>query len=692
MEKNNEFLVKIKNFTWNNYFLIIGENDFQLIKEKSKSRKPEIYSLLDSAVLDESEKSELKILVASPLYRIHIKIIRPEDKKIILSKFEEIIKKNSEKTSFSKDYLNYLEQNINHEIKNPYDDILFKLNTYQKLMKEINIQLLKFKVLLKEKLTGSIRGEFLTIHKDLSTIYLEMKRQFKTIKKNVKRDFLVNDKFVNEKENSSSSSDEEKINLNLKEENVDNNIKSDEDKNPDENENENENEKEKEDKPKKEEQKGLYFLNSQLMDFYNPDYDFKERVKLPSNIKCPENLIKEIISTFTKKGPAPIYFNEPLSMGQKQCEKFFYLDMLTNAAKYIEDKPLQMCYICAFIIGELFLNIGRFLKPFNPILGETYEYYQNYHKFRYYSEQVKHKPQITAFVGETPEFVCYGDTLGDSSFKFLKGIELTFKNKIHIYLKKSGNHYVFNRPLIYIKGLMKPPMYNDYSGTTIIQEVNDKNVKCELNFIEQSWSSNDLGNFEGKSYSNENEVKYLIGGNWQEEIYITDPDGNNKKVLLSLTKNSSYLQNSIEKYSLPFYACNLNVTNEHLNNNLPKNDSRFRHDIGFLELGEDCIPKAQIYKNAYEEKQRTEIKDEGHEIQFFNEKINEETEEIYYEPNGKYWEMKKSGELINNKYNDIFEIDEYFRREEEKVRAEKEKEKKEKEEKEKKLKEKNDNK
>ena len=106
MEKNNEFLVKIKNFTWNNYFLIIGENDFQLIKEKSKSRKPEIYSLLDSAVLDESEKSELKILVASPLYRIHIKIIKPEDKKIILSKFEEIIKKNSEKTSFSKDYLN----------------------------------------------------------------------------------------------------------------------------------------------------------------------------------------------------------------------------------------------------------------------------------------------------------------------------------------------------------------------------------------------------------------------------------------------------------------------------------------------------------------------------------------------------------------------------------------------------------
>ena len=681
MKKNNEFLVKIKNFTWKNYFLIIGENDFQLIKEKSKSKKGEIYSLVNSVVLDESEKSEQKILIASPIYRIHIKIIKPEDKEIILSRFEEIIKKNSEKTAFSKDYLNYLKENINYEIKNPYDDIIFKLNTYKKLMKEVNIQLFKFRDLIKEKLSGSVRGEFLTIHKDLSTIYLEMKKQFKTIKKNVKRDFLVNDKFVNEKENnSSSSSDEEKLNLNLNDENEETNIKVDEDNNNDEN----GNVIEIEDKTKKENQKGLYFLNTQLKDFYNPDYDFKERVKLPSNIKCPENIIKEIISAFTKKGPAPIYFNEPLSMGQKQCEKFFYLDMLTNAARHIEDKPLQMCYICAFIIGELFLNIGRFLKPFNPILGETYEYYQNDHKFRYYSEQVKHKPQITAFVGETPEFIYYGDTLGDSSFKFLKGIELTFKNKIHIYLKKSGIHYIFNRPLIYIKGLMKPPMYNDYSGTIIIQDANDKSSKCELTFIEQSWTSNELGNFEGKSFSNENEVKYLIGGNWQEEIYITDPDGNNKKSLLVLTKNSTYLQNSIDKYSLPFYACNLNVTNEHLNNNLPKNDSRFRHDIGLLELGEDCIPKAQIYKNAYEEKQRNEIKDEGHEIQFFNEKVDEETEEIYYEPNGKYWEMKKNGELINNKYNDIFEIEEYFKREEEKVKSEKEKEEKEKKSKEKK--------
>ena len=659
MEHKLAFQIKIKYFTWKNYILIIRKNDFQLLKENANKKKLKTYSLINTVILDKSEKTDQKLLITSPFYNFLIKIIKPEDKKIILSKFEEIIKKNSEKTAFSKVYLDHLKTISNHEEKNLSDEILFKFNTCKILMDEINNQLLKFKNLINEKLNGQITREFLSVHNDIDTIISEMKRQFIKIEKRVKKNFLKNnDKDENEKESSSSSEEEEKIDWNLDEEkeiilNSNNKIS----------------------------QNHPYFLNTSLLDYYNPNYEFRERIKLSKNIKCPENIIKEMITIFTKKLPSPIYFNEPLSMGQKQCEKFFYLDLLTKASKEVNNKPLQMCYISAFIIGEIFLNIGRFLKPFNPILGETYEYFENYHKFRYYSEQVKHKPQINAFIGETPEFAYYGDTLGDTSFKFLKGIELNFKNNIHIYLKKSGIHYEFNRPLIYVKGLMKPPLYNDYAGTTIIRDINDKNIKCELNFIEQSWSSNELGNFEGKAYSNENEVKYLIGGNWQEEIYITDPEGNNKNVLLSLNKASTYLQNNTEKYTLPFYSCNLNYANESLKNSLPKNDSRFRRDIRLLEKGEDYISKAQLYKNAYEEKQRKEIKDEGHEILFFDEKINEETEVNYYIPNGKYWELKKNGQLNNNKYKDIFEIEEYLEKEEEKYKEEKDKEEKDKEEK-----------
>ena len=107
-------------------------------------------------------------------------------------------------------------------------------------------------------------------------------------------------------------------------------------------------------------------------------------------------MIKDIVTNITKKLPSPIYFNEPLSIGQKQCEKFKYMDLLIKAGNE-SSREMQMCYISAFLIGEIFINLGRSLKPFNPIIGETYEFFDNVKKFRFYSEKVSHKPQVTAY-------------------------------------------------------------------------------------------------------------------------------------------------------------------------------------------------------------------------------------------------------------------------------------------------------
>lgn len=41
------------------------------------------------------------------------------------------------------------------------------------------------------------------------------------------------------------------------------------------------------------------------------------------------------------------------------------------------------------------MNKNRFKKPFNPILGETYEFVSK--DFRFVAEQVSHHPPITAF-------------------------------------------------------------------------------------------------------------------------------------------------------------------------------------------------------------------------------------------------------------------------------------------------------
>ena len=608
MNKKTEFKVKIKSFSWKNYYLIIRENDFQLKKEKKKYYYT--YSLANAAVYDVSSRDSLKIMVSSSLYTIYIKPLNLDDKTQILSSLEKIVRKKAAETAFSNDYHQYKKEIAKTDEKNPFDALLFKLNTYQLLNDEINQKLSKFKLTIKQKLSGTLSGEFISIYNEMSTIVSEMRKQFDKIITAVNKYFLVrNDKNINEYYSSSSSEEEDNINDFGRKSVVPNSI-------------------------------------SSLLDYYNPDYDFQERVKLSKNIKCPENIIKEMIATFTKKGSSP---------------KFFYLDLLTKASQQESNKPMQMCYISAFIIGEIFTNINRFLKPFSPILGETFEYFMNTKKFRYYAENVRHKPQITAFCGETPDFSYYGDSHNESSFKFLKGsLDLTFKNKINIIFKNSNTHYTYNLPVVSVKGLMKPPMYNDYLGTTVIENINEPNYKTEITFVEQSWSQPVLGNFSGKVYSGEEQVEYLIGGNWQEEIYITDKDGNNKNVLLSLNKNSDYLKNNLENYKLPFFSCNLNNLQESLEKHLPKNDSRFRLDIRFLEIGDD-INKAQLYKEAYEQKQRTEILDEGHKILFFHENIDSETDSCYFTPNGKYWEMKKNNTLKNNENSRIFQVDNYVK-------------------------------
>ena len=208
MNQNLQFHVKVKSFGWKNYILIIREDDFQLKKEKSKNITT--YSLANAVVFDQTEKNDPKIMVSTSLYRLYIKPLNINDKKKILSKLEEIVQKFASKTAFSEDYFRYLKEISKNEEKNPFDRLLFKLNTYQILMGEINTKVSKFKQIIKEKLTGNLTGEFMGLYNDMISILSEMKKQFDRIITSVNKYFVVsNDKINEESDSSYSKSDNE---------------------------------------------------------------------------------------------------------------------------------------------------------------------------------------------------------------------------------------------------------------------------------------------------------------------------------------------------------------------------------------------------------------------------------------------------------------------------------------------------
>ena len=379
--------------------------------------------------------------------------------------------------------------------------------------------------------------------------------------------------------------------------------------------------------------------------------NFEIRKQLPSKIVQNQNMLSELITVITKKTALPIYFNEPISMLQKQCEKFFFpfLDKACN----IDDIYMQYINISNFIFSEIFINLNRTLKPFNPIIGETYEFFNK--DFKYFAEQISHNPPISAYYCENNNFICFTDTNSKNNFKFFKGCyELSFFTKFQIYIKKFNNFFWFNLPNLNMKGIISKKLYNDYSGKVIIQNHLFNNVKCEIVF--------DDFDIDGRIYEIINEEEktiYEIKGDLKKEINYIKEEVVVEKLKNEFNNNNNSNNNNNNEYFFPEFSCQLNDLNENDNNmkNLPKFDSRYRPDMREYEKGN--VKEAQEIKFKLEQKQREKLKDFVFVPKYFEKKFNDIINEEVYIYNGKYYDDKINNTFnIKNDFqdNDIFNV------------------------------------
>ena len=79
------------------------------------------------------------------------------------------------------------------------------------------------------------------------------------------------------------------------------------------------------------------------------------------------------LTSLTWYGMIQVNFNEPLSMIQRLVEDLEYADILHTAAE-CKTTVEEMCYVAGFTIGAYASTAVRNTKPFNPLLGETYEF------------------------------------------------------------------------------------------------------------------------------------------------------------------------------------------------------------------------------------------------------------------------------------------------------------------------------
>jgi len=106
-------------------------------------------------------------------------------------------------------------------------------------------------------------------------------------------------------------------------------------------------------------------------------------------------------------------------------------------------------------------------KPFNPILGETFQSISGNSKF--YSEQTSHHPPRTNYYVSNPKFLTYGYIASEASgnpngfIGHIKG-----KNIVEFF---DGTKYQISYPSFLLTGMMFGNRYVNYTGGLKIEDL-----------------------------------------------------------------------------------------------------------------------------------------------------------------------------------------------------------------------------
>ena len=146
----------------------------------------------------------------------------------------------------------------------------------------------------------------------------------------------------------------------------------------------------------------------------------QRRTRVPDKPNYPLNLwsiMKNCIGKELSKIPMPVNFNEPLSMLQRLTEDYEYTEILDTAAR-CTDECEQLAYLAAFTVTAYATTANRTGKPFNPLLGETYECDRmDDLGWRVIAEQVSHHPPMAAIHCEGRQWTCWQEFTMTSKFR-----------------------------------------------------------------------------------------------------------------------------------------------------------------------------------------------------------------------------------------------------------------------------------
>ncbi|XP_026645136.1 oxysterol-binding protein-related protein 6 isoform X7 [Microtus ochrogaster] len=359
---------------------------------------------------------------------------------------------------------------------------------------------------------------------------------------------------------------------------------------------------------------------------------------------CPDtsninlwNILRNNIGKDLSKVSMPVELNEPLNTLQHLCEELEYSELLDKASE-TGDPYERMVLVAAFAVSgycSTYFRAGS--KPFNPVLGETYECIREDKGFRFFSEQVSHHPPISACHCESKNFVFWQDIRWKNKF-WGKSMEILPVGTLNVTLPKYGDYYVWNKVTTCIHNILSGRRWIEHYGEVTIRNTKSSVCLCKLTFVKVNYWNSNVNEVQGVVIDQEGKVVHRLFGKWHEGLYCgVAPSAK------CIWRPGSLPTNYELYYGFTRFAVELNELDPVLKDLLPPTDARFRPDQRFLEEGN--LEAAAAEKQRVEELQRSrrrymEENNLEHIPKFFKKVIDANQREAWVS-NDTYWELRK---------------------------------------------------
>ncbi|THW89115.1 hypothetical protein D6D15_05503 [Aureobasidium pullulans] len=347
----------------------------------------------------------------------------------------------------------------------------------------------------------------------------------------------------------------------------------------------------------------------------------------------------------------PVTANEPLSALQRLAEPFESVDLLHKASSLSSpDNSLdRLIYVAAFAISNFASNRVKeraIRKPFNPMLGETYELVRSDLGFRFVSEKVCHRPVRMAFQADALDSAWSLSQSQQPTQKFWgKSAELNTEGKVRLILHNvNGEKYSWTLATCFLRNVI--------AGEKYVEPVESMTIVNETTSAKAVATFKAGGLFSGRSEevttqfynaASSSPLSATLVGKWTESLQRTDTSE-------TIWTAGPLVPNAPKVFGYTSFAACLNQLDETDKKAMSPTDSRLRPDQRALEDGK--TDEAEALKARLEERQRARRKVlESHGVEwkprFFEIVKGEEgDEEVWRLSTGKngYWECRDKGE------------------------------------------------